>query len=42
MIEGVYLQKTLADGRIATVTPLTFHRARITVGPDEEFIDDGY
>lgn len=33
--------KTLEDGRIAYVTPLTFGRARINIG-DEWFVEDGY
>lgn len=33
--------RTLPDGRIAYVTPLTFGRARINVG-DLYFVHDGY
>ncbi len=33
--------KTLEDGRIAYVTPLTFGRARINIG-DLSWVEDGY
>lgn len=42
MIEGVLAQKTLPDGRIVTITPLTYARARITIGKDEETYEHGY
>lgn len=35
-------RKDLADGRILMVVPLTFGRARLTVGPDENVYDDGW
>lgn len=42
MIEGVLAQKTLPDGRIVTITPLTYARARITIGRDEQTYDRGW
>lgn len=42
MIEGVLVQKNLPDGRIVTVTPLTYGRARITIGKDELTYEHGY
>lgn len=37
-------RRTLADGREVTVIPLTFGRARITIGPPLEtgVYDDGW
>ena len=34
--------KHFPDGRIGTVIPLTFGRARITVGRDDYTYDDGW
>ena len=42
MIYGVIAEGKLEDGRIITVIPLTFGRARLCVGPNETFIDDGF
>lgn len=42
MIEGVILQKNLLDGRIVAIVPLTFSRARITIGRDEETYENSY
>jgi hypothetical protein len=36
---GFYVQKILPDGRHLGVVPLTFGRARITIG-DDDFISD--
>lgn len=38
------LRKTLPDGRIAEVTPLTYGRARIVIWtpPSYGFLDDGW
>lgn len=33
---------TLPNGDLVTILPLTFARARIVVGPDQNFIDKGY
>ncbi len=41
-IPGTLFACGLPDGRIATIIPLTFGRARLTVGPDESFYDDGW
>lgn len=40
MIEGSLLERVFSDGRIGAVVPLTFGRARITVGTDERTYDD--
>jgi hypothetical protein len=37
-----YFTKTLADGRIITVVPLTFGRARLCIGRDEYTYEDGW
>lgn len=42
MIEGALLEKTLPDGRIVAIFPLTFGRARITVGRGELTYEHGY
>lgn len=42
MIPGALFQRTLADGRIVAVLPLTYGRARLTVGRDEWTYDTGY
>lgn len=42
MIEGALWQKTLADGQIVAIVPLTYGRARITVGRDEITYEDGW
>ena len=34
--------KTLDDGRLVTVVPLTYGRARITIGHDYYTYDDGW
>ncbi len=35
-------RRTLPDGRLLFVVPLTFGRARLTVGRDEYTYDDGW
>ncbi len=35
-------RRTLPDGRLLFVVPLTFGRARLTVGRDESTYDDGW
>ncbi len=40
MIETQF--RELPDGRILGITPLTFGRARITIGLDKETYEDGY
>lgn len=35
-------EKELPDGRWLYVVPLTFGRARLTIGPKEDFYDDGW
>lgn len=42
MIEGALRQRTLSDGRIVAIVPLTFSRARITIGLDEMTYEDGW
>jgi len=42
MIEGVIKQMTLEDGRILAIAPLTFGRARLTIGTDELQYSDGW
>lgn len=42
MIESAIRQKTLEDGRIVAIMPLTYCRARITVGFDEMSYEDGW
>ena len=42
MIEGTVCQKTLPDGRILTVTPMTYGKGRITIGTDEETYYDAW
>lgn len=37
-----YGERTLPDGRILIVNPLTFGRARLTVGRDYLGYDDGW
>jgi hypothetical protein len=41
-IEGVLAQRDLPDGRILSVQPLTFGRARLCIGTNEWTYDDGY
>jgi hypothetical protein len=41
-IEGVLAQRDLPDGRILSVQPLTYGRARLCVGRDTLTYDDGY
>ncbi len=38
----LYYQKILADGRVISVIPLTFGRARLVVSPDVESNKIGY
>lgn len=39
----VYARRSLADGRVAEVIPLTFGRARRCIGPaDRPFYEDGW
>ncbi len=43
MEEGVLFRRSLADGRLIDVTPLTFGRARLQIGPaGEPWYDDGW
>lgn len=42
MIEGALAQRTLPDGRILAVAPLTYGRARLTIGYDEMTYESGY
>lgn len=35
-------QRTLPDGRIIAALPLTFGRARVTIGRDEMTYEDGW
>jgi hypothetical protein len=35
-------RRTLPDGRLLFVVPLTFGRARLTVGHDEHTYEDGW
>jgi hypothetical protein len=37
--EGFYMRRSLPDGRIVSVMPLTFGRARIGIGDDNVFHD---
>lgn len=41
-IPGVLAQRDLPDGRILTVQPLTFGRARLCIGTNEVTYDNGY
>jgi len=34
--------RTLPDGRMLTLWPLTFDRWRISVGPDDLYVDDNW
>ena len=40
LIEGTLYHRVLEDGRLVTVVPLTFGRARITIGPLDYVNDD--
>ncbi len=42
MIEGAILMKPVPDGRIVAIVPLTYARARITIGRDELTYEDGW
>lgn len=42
MIEDALKEKTLPDGRIVAIIPLTYSRARITIGRDESTYEDGW
>jgi hypothetical protein len=43
MVTDWYIdRRTLPDGRLLFVVPLTFGRARLTVGSDEWGCDDGW
>lgn len=43
MREGVLFEKLLPDGREVTIQPLSFGRARLTVGPaGAPWYDDGW
>lgn len=42
MISDAYGQRTLPDGRILAVLPLTYGRARLTIGRGEATYDDGW
>lgn len=39
--DGHFLKRILDDGRMVFVTPLTYGRARITIG-NEHTLDDGW
>lgn len=41
-VYGAFYDKRLPDGRVVAVVPLTYGRARLTVGPDELQYDDGW
>lgn len=40
-MDKVIVERTLVDGRLVSVIPLTFDRARITIGR-YPFLDDGW
>jgi hypothetical protein len=42
MVEGAIAHRIFPDGRIGAVIPLTFGRARLTIGVDELSYDDGW
>lgn len=42
VIEDALRQRTLPDGRIVAIVPLTYGRARITIGRDEMTYEDGW
>lgn len=42
MIQGAIAQRRLSDGTILAVVPLTYGRARLTIGRDENSYDRGY
>jgi hypothetical protein len=42
MEDSFLFTKTLPDGRIITVVPLTFGRARLCIGFDEDTYEDGW
>jgi hypothetical protein len=42
LIEGTLYHRVLNDGRLVTVVPLTFRRARITIGPLDLIYSDGW
>jgi hypothetical protein len=42
VISEALAQKTLPDGRIVAAIPLTFGRARVTIGSNEFTYDDGW
>lgn len=42
MISGAVCDKTLKDGRIVAVLPLSYGRGRLTVGRGSMFYDDGW
>lgn len=43
MIPDIFYERDLPDGRTLYVVPLTFGRARITIGPTgSQFLDDGF
>jgi hypothetical protein len=35
-------RRTLPDGRLLFVVPLTYGRARLTIGGDEHWYEDGW
>lgn len=41
-VEGALAERIYDDGRIGAVVPLTFGRARLTIGRDELTYDDGW
>lgn len=41
-IWGALAQRDLPDGRILSVQPLTFGRARLCIGWDTDSYEDGY
>jgi hypothetical protein len=40
--EDFIAQRTLPDGRLLSVVPLTFGRARVTIGFDQATYEDGW
>lgn len=40
-IEAPYARK-LEDGRIVAVQPLTYGKGRVTLSPNEHWVDDGW
>lgn len=42
MIPEAYAQRTLPDGRVLAAIPLTYGRARVTIGHDEMTYEDGW